>query len=85
MKEFKSVMRTIRSCGEILLKGFLRMMYGTLTAGLFAFTIAGCVMITTETGWVAVMDFIAAICTAAVAFTCLYAIGGGVKKGGAKR
>lgn len=85
MKEFKSVMRSIRCCGKILLKGFLRMMYGALTAGLFALAIAGFVMITTESGWVAVSEFIAAICTIAVAAINMYAIGGGVVKGGAKR
>lgn len=84
MKEFKSVMRYIRGCGKILLKGFIRMMYGALTAGLFAIAIGGFIMITSESGWVAVAEFIAAVCTIAVAVTNMYAIGGGVVKG-AKR
>ena len=81
MKDFKSVVRYIRGCGKIALKGFIRMMYGALTAGLFAIAIGGFVMITTETGWTAVMEFIAAICTVAVAAINMYAIGGGVVKG----
>jgi hypothetical protein len=84
MREFKSVMRTIRGVGYILLRGFIRMTYGTMTAGLFAMAIWGLVMITTETGWTAVMEFIAAICTATVATTGMYAMGGGVKKGAKK-
>lgn len=73
-------MRYIRGCGKILLKGFLRMMYGALTAGLFAMAIGGFIMITSVSGWVAVTEFIASVCTATVAVTCMYAIGGGVKK-----
>lgn len=81
MNDFKSVMRTIRGVGKILLRGFLRMMYGAGTAGLFVLAIGGFVMITGVSGWTAVMEFIASICTATVAITCMYAIGGGVKKG----
>ena len=74
-------MRYIRGCGKILLKGFLRMMYGALTAGLFALAIGGFIMITSVSGWVAVTEFIASVCTAVVAVTNMYAIGGGVVKG----
>ena len=81
MKDFKSVVRSMRCIGKIALKGFVRMMYGALTAGLFVLAIGGFIMITTETGWVAVAEFIAAICTIAVAAVNMYAIGGGVKKG----
>ncbi len=84
MKEFKSVMRSIRCIGKIALKGFIRMMYGALTAGLFAIAIGGFSMITSVSGWVAVAEFIAATCTVVVAATNMYAIGGGVVKG-AKR
>lgn len=84
MKDFKSVMRTIRCIGKILLKGFVRMMYGALTAGLFAIAIGGFIMITGVSGWTAVMEFIAAVCTIAVAVTNMYAIGGGVVKGAKK-
>ena len=84
MKEFNRIMKVISFHGKVLLKGFLRMLFGAGTAGLFALAIGGLVMITTETGWTAVMEFIAAICTAVVAFTCMYAMGGNCKKG-AKR
>lgn len=84
MKEFKSVIKCIRYHGKILLRGFLRMMYGALTAGLFALAIGGFIMITTESGWVAVSEFIASICTAFVAVINMYAQGGGVKKGAKK-
>ena len=77
-------MRTIHGVSKILLRGFIRMMYGTMTASLFAMAIWGLVMITTETGWTAVMEFGASVCTAVVATTGMYAMGGGVKKG-AKR
>ena len=84
MKEFNRIINIVRYHGKILLRGFTRMVYGALTAGLFALAIGGLIMITTESGWVAVSEFIASICTMVVAVTCMYAQGGGVKKGAKK-
>ena len=84
MKDFKSVIKCVRYHGKCLLKGFARMMYGSGTAGLFAMAIYGFVMIPTETGWTAICDFVASTATLAVAVTCMYAQGAGVKRG-AKR
>ena len=84
MNKIKRVVKLIRFHGKILLKGFLRMMYGAGTAGLFAMAIYGLVMIPTESGWTAICDFVASAATISVAMTCMYAQGAGVKKG-AKR
>lgn len=82
--EFKKLVKITCTHLKILCKGFIRMMYGAGTAGLFAMAIYGLVMIPTESGWTAICDFVASAATIAVAVTCMYAQGGGVKKG-AKR
>ena len=81
---FKSAARAIGIHGKVLWKGFIRMMFGALTAGLFALAIYGFVMVSTEGGWNAVCEFIAATATTVVALNCMYAQGTGKKKG-AKR
>jgi FtsH-binding integral membrane protein len=84
MKEFKAAFKVAGIHGKILLKGFLRTMYGALTAGLFALAICGYAMIITESGWVAVSEFVLSTCTAILAVICMYVQGGHAKKG-AKR
>ena len=81
-RNFISVMQLIGHHGKILWKGFLRMVYGAMTAGLIALAVYGFCMITTESGWAAVCDFIAAVATAVLALACMYIMGG---KKGAKR
>lgn len=84
MKGFKRLAKFVSRHGKILLKGFIRMMYGTLTAGLFAMAIYGFVMITSEAGWTAVCEFIAATATAVVALSCMYAQGASRKRGASR-
>lgn len=84
MKNFKSVVNAVKAHGRCLLKGFGRMVFGAATAGLIAISVYGFVMVTTETGWDAVSDFVASSASMVVALTCTYTMGGHVKKG-AKR
>lgn len=73
-----TIMRHIK----ILFRGFTRMLYGALTAGAFAMAAYGFSMIPGEGGYIAVCDFIGAIATMCVAFTCMYHQGGGKRKRG---
>ena len=84
MKDIKSVAKTIWHHTKILWKGFKRMVCGAATAGLIALAVYGFVMISTESGWTAVCDFIASTATMVVALSAMYAQGAGYKKG-AKR
>lgn len=68
---------------RIMWRGFCRTVYGAAVAGLIAMAIYGFVSVTTETGWTAVFDFIAACATMVVALANMYLIGGR-KKGGKK-
>ena len=81
MKDIQSVCKTIGRHCKILLKGFMRMVYGAATAGLVGLAVYGFVMISTESGWTAVCDFIASTATAVVALTCMYAQGVTRKRG----
>lgn len=67
--------------GKILLRGFMKMLYGTAVAGLMGLAAYGFVMIPKEGGYVAVCDFIGAVATMALAISCMYAFGGSRKKG----
>ena len=68
---------------RILWRGFCRTVYGASVAGLIAMAIYGFISVTTETGWTAVCDFIAACATMVVALANMYLMGGR-KKGCAK-
>lgn len=81
MGNFNSVCKVISSIGSCLLKGFFRMMFGAMTAGLFALAVYGFVMITSEAGWTAVCEFVAAIATSVVALACMYSMGCPRKRG----
>ena len=78
MNQFKSII----SHGKILMKGFLRMTCGAITAGLIGLAVYGFATIPSEGGYVAVLNFIAAATILSMAFTCMYAMGGGKKKRG---
>ena len=60
---------------RVLWRGFCRTVYGAAIAGLIAMAIYGFISVTTETGWTAVCDFIAACATMAVALANMYFIG----------
>lgn len=84
MESFKSAVEFVSIHGKILLRGFIRMVFGALTAGLFALAVFGFVMVSSESGWTAVCDFIASTAMAVIAVTCVY-IQGGKRKRGAGR
>lgn len=82
MKEFKKIIYH----GKILMKGFLRMTCGALTAGFVGLAVYGFATIPSEGGYVAVLNFICAALILCMAFTIMYAMGGGKrKKGGFER
>ena len=80
-RNFMEVMQLIGYHGAILLRGFAKVLYGAAVAGLIGLAAYGFYMIPSEDGYVAVLDFIAAISTLSVALTCMYAFGQKRKKG----
>jgi FtsH-binding integral membrane protein len=82
MKDFKSTVRTIGFHGKILAKGFIRMVFGAITAGLLVLAIFGFAAVTSESGWTAVCEFIASTCMVVFALCGLYLQGGSNKKRG---
>lgn len=79
---FKSAIKAAGRHGKILIKGFTRMLYGALTAGLIGLAVYGFIMVPSEGGYLAVFDFIGAIATICVAVACIYHQGGGKRKRG---
>ena len=67
---------------RIMWRGLCRTVYGAAVAGLIAMAIYGFISVTTETGWMAVCDFIVACATLIVALSNMYLMGG--RKKGAK-
>ena len=84
MSKFENTVKSIQIHSRCLVKGFVRMVFGALTAGLFALAAYGFIMITTESGWIAVSEFVGSTATTVVALVCMYAMGGNVKKGAKK-
>ena len=83
MKEFKSFAKIMGRHIGVLVKGFVRMLFGTATAGLIGFAVWGFSMIPAQGGYAAVFDFILAVATLLVAMYGLYVMG--ASKKGAKK
>ena len=82
MKEFKSIIKSTGYHGKILLRGFVKVTAGAITACLIAVSVYGYCMVPTEGGYMAVCDFVGATAGAVMALCSMYAAGRkkGVKK-----
>lgn len=72
---FDYAVESAKHFGTTLLRGLIRTIYGALVAGLIAIAVYGFISIKSETGYIAVFDFIAACATLAVAMSNVYCIG----------
>lgn len=79
-KKIKDVVDSFTRICKVILLGGVRMIHGTLTAGLLAMSIYGFIAVCYETGWVAVASFILACATLSVFAVNVYAIGNGCKR-----
>lgn len=73
--KFGDVLKHIKFHTCILVRGISRALYGTLVAGLFVVAVMGFVLVTIDSGYTAVFDFVAACATLAVALGSLYLLG----------
>ena len=80
--KIKKFWAMVKFHARIAWRGFYRMLYGAMVAGLMAMAIYGFVSLTNETGWVAVWDFVASCATMLVALSNMYWMG--CNKKGAK-
>ena len=78
--EYQRTMKKIALHGKILIRGFAKMIYGALAASLIAMACQCFAMIPGEGGYVAVLDFVGAVVTLAVAIFAVYVMGAGRKK-----
>jgi len=83
MKELKRMKKAIRMHGKILLKGFIKMLFGTMSAALIVLAVHGFCVIPRDVGYAAVGDFTLAVMSLGVAVFCVYIMGGNKK--GAKK
>lgn len=72
---FKEVMEVTGYHGLVLLRGFIKTLYGAATSGLIAFAVYGLAAIPTEGGYAAVCDFVTALACLVVAVLCMYTFG----------
>lgn len=86
MKEFNfgNVLEQVKFHVGIMVRGIGRTLYGALIGGLIAVAVYGYVQIQSESGYLAVFDFIAASATLAIALCNVYLMGKR-KKGKAKK
>lgn len=78
--DVKRVLETANFHAKIMCRGFARMAYGALVAGLVGISVYGFICITAENGYSAVYDFVASCATLAVALSNVYLMGRGRKK-----
>ena len=81
--DFNKVMGQVKFHSNIVLKGFIRTIYGALVAGLLACAVHGFISIQGEAGYLAVGDFVASTATLVVALCNVYYLG--MKKRGGKK
>lgn len=74
-RDFKDVMQIIAFHGMILLRGFSKMAYGTLTAAVIVLAVDGFAAVPSKGGYAAVCDFIFAVAILAIALCGLYLFG----------
>lgn len=82
--KIKKAWKKFKAHARIAFRGFCRMLYGAMAAGLIVLAVYGFVCIRTETGWAAVSDFITACATLVVGLLNMYIMGGrnkGAKNG----
>jgi uncharacterized membrane protein len=79
--QIKKAWKAVKYHAKIAWRGFCRTLYGAMIATLMAMAVYGFVALTSETGWVAVWDFVASCATLLVALSNMYFIGTN-KKGG---
>lgn len=84
MKDFKKTIRTIGFHGRVLLKGFVRMLYGVVMATMIGVGVYGFAMVPNEGGYVAVRGFLLATIMVILGFLGVYFMGGHCKKGVAR-
>ena len=77
----KVIFRTISACAKVFVRGAIRTAFGAATAGLAGLAVYGFLMISGESGWTAVCEFIVSTATLTVALTCMYAQGASRKRG----
>ena len=73
--DFLEVTAGVRFHGGIILRGLMRVLSGTLIAGLFVLAYYGFVSIKSEAGYIAVFDFVASCATLVVAVCNVYLLG----------
>lgn len=81
--EFFNFMQKVKFHGAIILRGFCRVLFGTLTAGLIALAVFGFGCVSLDAGYSAVIDFGIALGSAWLAIYNMYCIG--LKKRGARK
>lgn len=79
---FKKALSNAKHHANVMIRGFVRTIYGAAVSGLIALAVYGFVSVAKENGWVAVCDFIASCATMVVALANVYIMGN--KKKGAK-
>ena len=73
--QIKKAWKAFRFHAKIAWRGFYRTLYGAAVAVLIGMAFCGFMSIPSETGWVAVFDFIASCATAMVALSNMYLMG----------
>lgn len=67
----------IRYQAKVILRGLVRTLWGTVTAGIIGLAVYGFIAIPNEGGYTAICDFFVAVCCLVLAFVSVYVQGVG--------
>lgn len=79
MKKFKRAAMVMAYHALVLLRGFLKVLYGAGASALVAAAVIGFTAVSGEGGYMAVLDFLAAVAALCAALGSMYIIGGSRK------
>lgn len=81
---YRNIVERIKFHSFVVLRGFIRTTFGAITAGMIGLAIYGFIMIESESGYLAVFDFVGSCALVIVAMCNVYLMGG-KRHGGARK
>ncbi len=79
MKRFKRAVRVMAYHALVLLRGFMKVLYGALASAMVVAAVIGFTAVSSDGGYMAVLDFLAAVAALCAALGSMYIIGGSRK------
>jgi hypothetical protein len=78
---YRNILEHLKFHSFVVLRGFVKTIFGAITAGMLGLAIYGFILIESESGYLAVFDFVGSCALVTVAMCNVYLMGGKRKRG----